>query len=216
MFDEGKPPQLGGIVQGARKAMARWKREDAGEGSNVVVFEDCRWVGNQVGEGKIEAEVLFSVVVRGEGDGVNDGMLAHPGFKGRGVFGIGADFDGDKDELGDIVEREFSGANVDEGGPIQADNACLEGVIGDLGRFTKDAKAILAGVEDDSHLEDGNSTHGGRKVNFEKVDGVSDLLFGKGGMPASEAASSITLFGLVELGEDKGANVRNKEGHLGG
>ena len=111
-FDEGKEVGLVSIVQCAGKAMARWKREDAGKGSDVVVFEDFRQVGNQVREGKIEAEVLFGVVVRREGDGVSDGMLAHPRFKGRGVFRIGADFDGNKDELGDIVEREFSGANV--------------------------------------------------------------------------------------------------------
>ena len=143
-------------------------------------------------------------------------MLARPRFKGRGVFRIGADFDSDEDELGDIIERKFGGANVGEGDPVQANNARLEGIVSDLGRMAKDAKAILAGVEDGSHLEEGDSMHGGRKVNFKKVDGIGDLLFSEGGMGASEVAGSITLFGPVELGKDKGASLRNGEGHLGG
>ena len=45
-FNEGREPHLGGVVQGVGKAMARWKRKNAGEGSHEVVFDDCLRFGN--------------------------------------------------------------------------------------------------------------------------------------------------------------------------
>ena len=143
-------------------------------------------------------------------------MLARPRFERRGVFGVSVHLDGDKDELGGVVERKFSGADGDEGDPILADNAGLVGVIGDLGRIAEDAKTILAGVEDGCSLEKGDSAHGGREVKVEEVGGVGDLSFGEGGLPAAEVASSKTLFTQGELGEDKGASIRGRERHVGG
>lgn len=95
-------------------------------------------------------------------DGFGDGVLARPRFKGRGVFRVGVDLDGDEDELGGVVERKFSSADGDEGDPVLADDAGLVGVVGDLGGIAEDAEAILARVEDGCSLEKGDSAHGGR------------------------------------------------------
>ena len=143
-------------------------------------------------------------------------MLACPRFEGRGVFGVSVDLDGNEDEFGGIIERKFSGADGDEGDPILADDASLVGIIGDLGRIAEDAKTILARVEDGCSLEKGDSMHGGREVEVEEVGGIGDLLFGEGGLPATEVASSKTLFSQVELVVDKGVSIRGRERHVGG
>ena len=95
-FDEGG--EVPGImVGGVGKSIAWWKRKDAGEGSDVVVFEVFLRFSVLFREGKIEDGILFSVAARRDGDGVSDGMLACPRFKGRWVFRIRGDVDGDED-----------------------------------------------------------------------------------------------------------------------
>ena len=143
-------------------------------------------------------------------------MLAHPRFEGRWVFGIRADANGDEDELGCIINRAFSSVNVEKVGSILSDNVHLEGIVSDLGRMAKDAKADMVRVEDGSHLEESYSMHGGRKVNFEKVGGINDLLFGEGCRGASKEASSSIVVSHVELAKDKSMNLRNSEGHFEG
>ena len=204
------------MVGGVFESMAQQERKDTGEGSNVVVFEVGLQVVDLFREGKIEDGILFSVIARRDSDGVSDGMFAHPRFKGRGVFGIRADVDGEEDEVGCIIDREFNSANVEKADPILSNNVCLEGIVSDLGRMAEDAKANMVRVEDGSHLEESNSMHGGRKVNFEKVGSINDLFLGEGCRGASKEASSSVALGHVELGKDKGTNLKNGEGHFEG
>ena len=179
-----------------------------------MVFEGGIRVGDGIREGKSVDDVILIIIVGRDSNGMSDGVLAGPRFKGRGFLRIGVDMDEDVDKFSLVVDGEFDGGQMEKAGAIMSNQVFVEGVVSDLSRVAQDKESVGVGVEKGGHLEESNSLHGWGKIDFEEVDGIDDFVFGEGSRGASKEAGGVIAFSGIEITENKGMDLGKVDGHV--